>query len=361
MACNLTTKSIDVGSMFLMDLSVNESELEDSELQRDELELLNNLTIQDGDMVFPINIGTLNYNERQQVSAKQKSNRQQQSEFKQSNNSTNQSSITQSFDSFKKHHLSKNRLLDDDLLENSLGRLATVINENSNELDALSANNHDQTHQITVVGQEIHPFAHHHLSRRQKLGQSSLSLSSSSLSDESFVASSGDGIDSFSSYSGSSQGDFDEQERASTTTREDSGIIDIKGLGCQKLDNSYDGDEDEIESNHANDNYQMNYRTQISTNITATNLINNSVKSQQRKQKQKSNRPTKNNNQHPTDDCKETGSSIDDYHQLNHYHHRGSRRSVSASLPIQVPTKQMFKPIIDVAQFHLQYTSCCFT
>lgn len=153
-----------------------------------------------------------------------------------------------------------------------------------------------------------------------------------SLSDVSFVTSSDDSI----SVSYTACSETDEEERISTTTREDSGVIDVKDLEYQLNNTSDPEQEDMSKDSRPLRNKQENSISNI-TDIDATNLINELVDDSEGVIYSK--RATNQLARKPTNSMMNKNSDHGNRHPK--YHHHSSKRSMSASLPIQVPARQM--------------------
>lgn len=287
---SIGTKSIDVGSMFLMDLSINESELNNDQS--------NPLTVENNP-VFQVGLNYRQTNESMSNYANQ---------YSLSTTTTTQSIV---------YHRRENQ--QHEYSGNSLDNLAYAIDV-GDQCNKAAATNRKQSSLVTIVEPQPPPELTGH-------------QSSSSLSDESFVASEGNSLSVSYSASSGPEGD----ERDSITTREDSGVLDIKDLDSQ-LNNSYDnGHEDDKCQRQQNQGFLQ--EKPISDSTMATNLINKSIHSYHR------NNTSFNTTSHPnqpTDNSKNNNY----YHNHNHNNHRGqSRRVMSASLPIQVPARQMKKDL----------------
>lgn len=294
-ATNLSTKSIDVGSMFLLDVSLHESDINSSD-QSDVVTL-------EQDFVFPGASSNQHQHNYNQISPPLRSLKNSKKIDNYAIMSLKSSSIAQRQRGGHHQH--------DEHVSSSLERLADAIDNDGQ----FSNNSHDERHlidSVTIVEPQPPPEIAEH-------------QPSSSLSDESF------GGDSLSASFSASSEDAEDEERGSTTTREDSGVLDMKDLDSQ-LNNSYDHEEHNEEICHDSQQIQEN---PISSKSTATNLINKSAVSITNNRP--STKPTKSNN----------SNNHHHHHNNNHDHHlrNQSRRSVSASLPIQVPVRQMKKDL----------------
>lgn len=297
-----STKSIDVGGVFLMDLSVNESESSSTDLNSNGLQTpstwkgyvqnqSNNLTTKPNYY--------LNGRENSMISKY----------------------ATSRLDYRSGTATSTTQPPTSDYLGSSLDRLESVINCDGYREDMMTSNEKDDERSLTIIG-----------SNAQDLREPQ---SSCSMSDESFVTSSGTSL----SVSLSDQENDDKQ---STTTREDSGVLDMKDL------EGHDERKRMIQDQGVEYVRSTVQEKSISDDTMAANLINKLASS--------------NNNihyHHQTDNlinynklnphrsiCKPTdGSNINNH---NNYHHRGSNRSkhaMSASLPIKVPVRKMKKDL----------------
>lgn len=303
-----STKSIDVGSMFLMDLSVHESD--PIHEQSNPITVGNNSVYLNGLTYRQTNENRSNYANQSTLSA------------------TTTNSIV--------HHRIDNHQQECEYLGNSLDSLACAIDDGGQYKTATI--NGKQSSFVTIVEPQPPPeLLEHH--------------SSSSLSDESYVASEGNSL-SASSYSASSNAEGDDRG-STTTTREDSGVLDIKDLDSQ-LNNSYDNEHVEGYCHPKSNKQRLLQEKPISNSSTkATNLINKSVNNYNRNTSGSSssyvttshpNQPTNDNN----NICSSSNSSSNNNQHHNHHHqnHRSqSKRTVSASLPIQVPARQMKKDL----------------
>lgn len=298
MAQTSITKSIDVGSMFLMDLSVHESDLSSD---------LANMTLNERETttaVFNMNRG------QQKLNTKSPLNYQLLNGNRHSSYSIEQS--------IADHRSMATAIQEPDYLASSLDRLAMIINCDDQQRETNNIKN--DGHSVKIVEPQPPPAVY---SREPH-------QSSCSLSDESFGASSSSGTSLSASFSAASE--QENEDKGSTTTREDSGVLDMKDLEGQ-LNNSYDNENDE-ELCHPNHNQRFEQEKPISSNITSTNLINKSVNNNHsnhhnfiRKHQNRPGKPADNN------DISSNNNSSK------------SKRSVSASLPIQVPVRQMKKDL----------------
>lgn len=300
-----STKSIDVGSMFLMDLSVQESD-PIHEQSNPILEGNNAAHINDGPTYRQTNENRSNYANRSTMST------------------TTTNSIV--------HHRRDNQQQEREYLGNSLDSLACAIDDGGQYKTAATITG-KQSSFVTIVEPQPPPeLLEHH--------------SSSSLSDGSYVASEGNSL-SASSYSASSNAEGDDRG-STTTTREDSGVLDIKDLDSQ-LNNSYDNEHVEGYCHPKLNKQRLLQEKPISNSSTkATNLINKSVNNYNRNTSNSSYVTTSHPNQPTNDNNNICSSSSNNNQHYNHHHqnHRShSKRAVSASLPIQVPARQMKKDL----------------
>lgn len=313
-----TTKSIDVGSMFLMDLSVHESEFSNGD-QSDAAAILDNEHVFPGASFTHLPKSQSTTTSSYKLNENKRSNNYYPSRLPSSSKTTTQN---------KAHH---HQIQPQENLGNSLDRLAEAI---------YSDGKPDKS--ITIAEPQPPPEIVEHQQSSPSLSDESFVTSSGSSSEGSCI--SGDGNSLSSSYTATSceAGDDDDdddnedrQERGSTTTREDSGVLDMKDLDSQ-LNKSYDYD-----------NQRLKPEKPISNDTTATNLINKSANNHNNKTFNKN--PITSSNYHQ-------GHHHHHHHRHNHYHRghqftsgreavNSGKRSVSASLPIQVPARQMKKDL----------------
>lgn len=317
MASASNTKSIDVGSMFLMDLSIHESDLNDSS---------DATTIDNDNLVYPFYHNSLN---------KPPSTSTYQLESNLDYTQRNQPST---------RSIEDNIIYDNhcDYLANSLDRLAYAIREDIDQRDESSARR-SQRHQharqrlTSVTVAEPHP--------PPELKEP---LSLSSLSDDSYVASSGTSLSA--SLIASSDGDV--EDRDSTATREDSGVLDMKDLDGQS-NNAYEltsHNNDEAYDDFSQQQQIQQQEKPISADHTATNLIKRSPNCNNHNHynnyymmtSKNSHRPT---NKQPTNGNRNRNHTIGTENNTNNNYKVQSKRSISASLPIQVPARQMKKDL----------------
>lgn len=313
-----STKSIDVGSMFLMDLSVHESDPFN--------ERGNSLTVEN-DSVYPAGL-----------TYQRQANENRSNYANQSTLSTTNTTLTSIV-----HHRRDNqqkKKQQREYLGNSLDNLACAIDDGG-QYKTTTTTNGKQSSFVTIVEPQPPPELLEH-------------QSSSSLSDESYVASEGSNSLSASSYSASSNAEGD--DRGSTTTREDSGVLDIKDLDSQ-LNNSYYNEHEERFCQPLHQQQQLSKQRllqekPISNSTKATNLINKSVNNYNRDGSYVTTshpeQPTNDNN-NSSSGISSSSSSSNNNHQHHNHHHQNyrsqSKRLVSASLPIQVPVRQMKKDL----------------
>lgn len=364
-----STKSIDVGSMFLMDLSVHES----SELNCGDVKL-NDTNALDITNVSSFPSGSLQFVGDSKKGYRNNSHNQQQplennrsktiDQQQQQIAGTHSRSIA--YKTSDHHHRinDENQALQSNSSDN---QLTSAVKDNcdnvtNNGLEKNIANNklqlqgqqrHSHDYQLSIVEQQARPeIIEHQLTLS---ANSSASSSTSSLSDESFMAnSSGDESLIASSYTAS---DVDE-ERASTTTREDSGVLDIKDLDS-RLNNSYDNEHEEEfcqqqqqkTLNHQEKPIKISINATTVTNLTNNKSANNSdniiiINNNQNNIDHNDKIITKNpiNTSRPNKPTNSSGSS-NNHHHHNPHHHRNSQSkcTISASLPIEVPVRQMKK------------------
>lgn len=290
MAQTSLTKSIDVGSMFLMDLSVNESDPSSD---------LADTTRTDMDLSDATSTKNDHHHEYKRTTTPNAHN------FNESKRAY--LTLTTGIADHRTRATATIQQLD--YLSSSLDRIASVIDCDGQQGEMTS----NDEHSATIV-------------EPQPLEYDQEPQSSYSLSDGSFVASSGTSLSA--SYTAGSE--LENEDRDSTTTREDSGVLDMKDLEDQ-LNNSYDNEGDKIH------NHRLEQEKPIS-NIMATNLINKS-KNGNHNHQQTTNYISK----HSHRSGKPTEGSGSNH---NHYHHGSrSKRSMSASVPIQVPVRQMRKDL----------------
>lgn len=333
MAYLINTKSIDVGSMFLMDLSVHESDLNETNTSTS--------TIIDTELVFPTTNLSSPLSNNHTIDIKNPSTTHNHLNstpgYNPNNNGTSKSSRGQTTQPSSCERTAYHRSTQANYLGNSLDRLASAINGSPNDGGFLNQNQYrdninedfDQINekegklsQVTTVEPQPPPELENQFS------------SASSLSDESFVASTG----SATSYTASCESVECDDDHGSTTTREDSGVLDIKDLGNQ-LSNSYDNEHEEGICQQQR--FDRNQEKAISNNVMAANLINKSAINDQNNIALISNRHDSILNNKPTNNHHN--------HHLNHSHRNTSfsqpHRSMSASLPIEVPPRQMKKEL----------------
>lgn len=312
-----STKSIDVGSMFLMDLSVHESDPFN--------EQGNPLTVEN-DSVYPVGL-----------TYQRQANENRSNYANQSTLSTTNTTLT-SIVHHRRDNQQKKKQQQREYLGNSLDSLACAIDDGGQYKTAIDGK---QSSFVTIVEPQPPPELLEH-------------QSSSSLSDDSYVASEGTNSLSASSFSASSNAEGD--DRGSTTTREDSGVLDIKDLDSQ-LNNSYYNEHEErfCQPLHHHQQQKQQLSKQrllqekpISNSTKATNLINKSVDNYNRD----GSYVTTSHPEQPTNDNNNSSSgssSSNNNHQHHNHHHQNyrsqSKRLVSASLPIQVPVRQMKKDL----------------
>lgn len=351
MAHLINTKSIDVGSMFLMDLSVHESDLNETNTSTS--------TIIDTDLVFPKTNFSSPASNNQIIEMKNSPTTHDHLNSTSGYDQNDISKINQkeTMQPLSHERIAYRRSTQCDYLGNSLDRLASAINKSPNDDGLLDQNpfrnntsdDFDQTNekdgkisQVTVVEPQPPPELENQFS------------SASSLSDESFVASTG----SATSYTASCESVGGDDDHGSTTTREDSGVLDIKDLGNQ-LSHSYDNEHEENVCQQQR--FDRNQEKAISNNVMATNLINKSANNNEQnnsalmqQQQNYSNWPNNSMNNKPTNNHHNHHNNYyhnnnNNRHHRNHSHRNTSfsqpQRSMSASLPIEVPPRQMKKEL----------------
>lgn len=343
----LHLKSIDVGSMFLMDLSVHESDL------NNETNAFNSLII-DTDSVFPKTnlsssqnniIDTKNspttYDHLNSTSGYSLNDISK-------NNHKKQTTQPSSCERIAYHRSTQGNYN----LGNSLDRLASAINGSLNDEELIDQNQfgnnindeidiekEGKISQVTIVEPQPPPEIENQFS------------SASSLSDESYVASSGSATSYTASCESVGADDDDDDDQGSTTTREDSGVLDIKDLGNYHFSNSCNNEDicqQQQQQKQRSDHHQ---EKAISSNIMATNLINKSANNIDQNNSalilQNFSSSSINTNNDLNMNNKPTNNQFN--HQKNHHHNHSHRntsfsqpkRSMSASLPIEVPPRQM--------------------
>lgn len=314
-----STKSIDVGGVFFMDLAVNDSDFNDE---------LNEQAAQVADNVRGGYDARRLLNHHQDKSIRLSPTYQ--SNDNRNSNSLNRNQATSIVDQRSKAtSMTTSKATTqpppppfNDYLGSSLDRLASVINCDGQLDDMAPPINHDTERSLTIVRPQKQPYDFKEIQ------------SSCSLSDESYVASGEASLSA--SLAGSSDQDY--EDKGSTTTREDSGVLDMKDLEGQLNNGCYDDDHNHRAS--ANSSKPLGQEKSISNNIMAANLINNSAIGNINFQYQQQENINYNKQQHRSINKPTDGSS-----NTNHYHNNQrsnhSKRSVSASLPIQVPTRQM--------------------
>lgn len=317
--------------MFLMDLSVHESDL-------NETYSTTTTTLIDKDSVFPTQTDLSS--SAKCILDTTTSSSSSSDTYNYLNSTSNKQDHQQQIGSLSSSkRIAYHRSTQRNYLGNSLDRLASAIDgspaDDVLDFDQYARNINDnfdndeigaafsiggKVSQVTVVEPQPLPELENQLS------------SASSLSDESFVASGG----SSTSYTASCESVGDDRE--STTTREDSGVLDIKDLDNQ-LSNSFDNE-------HEEEIYQLHHQEKpISNNVTATNLTHKSVKNNNNNEN-KNNASTKHHQSRPNKNIIPTNNNNN-----NHHHHHSSTnhsqplRSMSASLPIEVPPRQMKKEL----------------
>lgn len=311
-----TTKSIDVGSMFLMDLSVNESDLCCGDLTDID-------SIHDNDSVFPANL---------QVQKATQNNATSSSPSKYCNQEVASHSSRMAIS------CQNDKLMDLEYSDSSLNRLASAMSRDYHEENIASlrephcANDWKNSSSVKLVD----ALASHN--------RSPSSISESLVVSDCSDSSASSATDSLSaSYSTSSEVD---EERGSATTREDSGVLDMKDLDSQ-LNNSYDDEHDEVASFNRikSDGKRHEQENSIShVDVLASNLNSHATI------------PTCTancsdiNNSHISRPIRPTNNNSNTNHHNHQHRSSNSIRSVSASLPIQVPGRHMKK---DVKQLKL--------
>jgi hypothetical protein len=321
MASN-STKSIDVGGVFFMDLSVNDSDFNDDLAETAPRPIDNARASSDAARRHP-HTHHHHHHHHQDKSIRLSPTYQ----CKRATSIVDQrSKVTSTARS--KATTTTQQPASTDYLGSSLDRLASVINCDGQHDDmAPPTNNYERS--LTIV-------------RPQQPDDFKELQSSCSLSDESYVASGETSLSA--SLAGSSEQEY--EDKGSTTTREDSGVLDMKDLEDQLNNGSYDGEHNQRTSTTTNSKKPPEQEKSISNNIMATNLINNSAignnnfQYQQQENINYNKQQQQQQQQHRSINKPTDGSS-----NANHYHnnHRSnhSKRSVSASLPIQVPARQM--------------------
>lgn len=297
-------KSVDVGSIFLMDLSVNES---DTHVESE-----------------PVDTGAISSFVDQALSSGPSQALNSGPSQPRINCDINNKPFKLAYQSPPTQRFGCHRRLEfDNSIDDSLKRIASAIDHHHEDY----YDNHklvNQNNSLTTV-EPSSDISDHQLAL--------------SLSDSSFITSSDESISV--SYTGSI--DNEEHEKASTTTREDSGVIDVKDLELNSTsDNKHDYKSKE--THHHHHHHRNNQEKPISkTDIEATNLIMEPVNNlnddnglyNQAIIVGRSRKPTNHKNSNNINDSNRQNTNH------NQYHNHSSKRSMSASLPIQVPARQM--------------------
>lgn len=318
-----TTKSIDVGSMFLMDISVHESEPDGDLLSND-----STITLDESDSsIF--------------TSSDLKLSHQNNKTYKLNSDISDKSVYGKASKQSIGYHSSKQQQLGIEYLSNSLDRIANAIEADEGHYKSNKSPGgiiKIKTNTVTIVEPLAPPEVAENQSSSSSSSSSSPSQSTSSLSDESFVASS---ATSFTESSG------EENEHDITDlvgSHSDDKYEQINGMG--------------MGSRNDNKNRSVQQQRPISKNITATNLIKSANNNHN-----KSSKSSGSNNNDPNRSYNKPTNNSNHYHYHHHdYSHRSqSKRSVSASLPIQVPARQMKKDLnklkLGLKNNNLQYNN----
>lgn len=313
-----STKSIDVGGVFFMDLSVNDSDFNDDSAE----------TAQMVDNNARGSFDTRRHlNHHQDKSIRLSPTYQSNDKPYSSMNRNQATSIVDQRSKATSMTTSKTTTqppTSTDYLGSSLDRLASVINCDGQLDDMAPPINNDIERSLTIVRPQQQRYNFKELQ------------SSCSLSDESYVPSGEPSLSA--SLAGSSDQEY--EDKGSTTTREDSGVLDMKDLEGHLNNASYDDEHDHRLS--TNSSKPLEQEKSISKNIMAANLINNSAIGKINFQYQQQENINYNINKNRSINKPTDGSSNTDHYHNNHRSNH-SKRPVSASLPIQVPTRQMKK------------------
>lgn len=343
-----TTKSIDVGSIFLMDMPVNDSEYNNDNESSDSGPWINN---GNHSMKFSMHPPTLRTSEKSdfelnedfyrnstsaflnQLQVEQReqrkneisisdNNQQQQQQYQEKQNCDWQLSTNEGCSDNSKKHVGQ-RYSTSGLLFSEVTPPQQQQQHSTN--DDMNLNN---TASMLSVSDEDDSYAN----------------SSETSPCASFVvASAGNSIPT------------ENEDKGSTTTREDSGVLDMKDLDGPLVSGYFHDENDEDEKNQVVQKQRLRQqgreKATISTNSSAaTNLIN--IKEETRKL---ANELVDDDSSIESDMSNHGRIQIQHHHTYQyHNHQRGghssssslssnARRNVSASLPIKVPARQMKK------------------
>lgn len=302
----MVNKSVDVGSMFLMDLSDSNETDEQQLIDENDKELEACVESRENyEKVSPRGEGTTSRPSQPQLSSHidRHINLDQQAYH---------SPLAQ------KNAICRlnRRVYENNSIDDSLRRIADAL-ESEDEDENIT--NKDVQGSLTIVEPST-DFIDHQLAL--------------SLSDVSFVTGSDDSISA--SYNAISENE-DIESASADTNREDSGVIDVKDLEYL-LNNPSNSDRED--KSHLNNHRNKQEKTISSINIEVTNLINEPVEKLYRGP-DRLKQPTNIKKSNMNSDISNWHESIHHYNYQQQHRNHAKRRLMSASLPIKVPARQM--------------------